>query len=833
MMLSYLKLAVRLLIRNPFFTLINVLGLAVGFVVFFVLWQYTNTELKSDRHWKDWERIKRLTFQVQAGDFQATFAHYDPAFQKILSQMIPELSESVRICTQNNFSVFFTMDHDKDVFFSRHLANGARISFAEHNLAYADPNLFTFFSIPLVLGEAGSLLQDPAALVLSEKLSIKYFGDEDPVGMLLWINDSIPLTVTGVFKNLPSNSHLDFEAVISMNRIEKNITSIDFANNARFRAYFKLPAGTDTNLLAGKIDQVNNVLCAKEYEKWDWQEIQAKLFLQPLEEIPFVMLRGDSFKVKSKLTLQIFQWIAFIVLMLAWINYTNLTLASLKKRTKEIAARRSLGAPTRAFIFQFVMEAAFVNLLAIFVGFTIFQILINPLRLLFDFSIGGWSEWNIVSFLWIGMIVIGGITVSGLYPALVALDRSPQSLLASLKLKTSENSVARLLTTTQFVIAIILVVWMFFVNAQVKYILNSDLGISKDQVAVVDLPYIQSKTFPSDLNFFEESLGKIPGVTNYATSSSVAGDKDPNGVGIQRSVDSPFIGVATNGGVDERFIPFYKIRILAGRNFAAKSMADDNSIILSRKAVELLGYSPEEAIGQRILVERAAWTLDMKWVNVIGIIADYNHQPLLKGFQGYWNNDRGIALTYGSKTDEENTPKKISIKIDQGNFEKTLNQIKELYEKTFHGSLFVWTFLDDNVNRHYENEKTTGNQILLFTCLAIGIASIGLLGMISNKVVEKTKEIGVRKVLGASVYQIARILLNTSVKQIVIATAIGIPAAYYLTQQYLEKFSQRVPLQWWYFALPVLILVLIMFATIASVLWKAARSNPVEALKYE
>ena len=284
MLLNYLKLSLRLMARNPFFTFINIAGLSVGFSVFFVLWQYSQSELKSDRMWKDWDRIKRLAIHYKFQEREGNNGGYHPFIFEALSQTFPELSELVRICPQNSFRIFFTGDHDKEIFLSRHRADGERISFVEEKMAYADPNLFTFFSIPLVLGQAESVLKQPSSVVLSEKLSRKYFGNENPLGMMLLINDSIPLAVTGVFKNLPANSHLDFEAVLSINRIEKNINTMDFTKEAYFRAYFKLPGNFNSISLEDKMSEATQELCAKEYEKWGWQSATIKLVLQPIEK---------------------------------------------------------------------------------------------------------------------------------------------------------------------------------------------------------------------------------------------------------------------------------------------------------------------------------------------------------------------------------------------------------------------------------------------------------------------------------------------------------------------------------------------------------------------
>ncbi|MEX2233937.1 MAG: FtsX-like permease family protein [Cyclobacteriaceae bacterium] len=833
MLINYIKLAVRLLIRNPFFSVINILGLSVGFTVFFVLWQYSQRELNSDRQWKDWERIVRLTRHLKFESYESTFGYWPAALPKIFSEAHPEISEVLRICSQNNFRSSFANDHDKEIFLSRYLQNGERIAFVEHDLAYADPNLFTFFSIPLLFGAPESVLQQSSSLVLSEKLSKKYFGDEDPIGKMIMINDAIPLTVTGVFKDLPSNSHLQFEAVLSVNRIEHNINTVDLSKEANFSAYFKLSANCDRVLLSDKINKTIAAVGEEEFKKRGLLSIKITSIILPIEEVAFTMWQGDSFKSKSRTTLQVFRLVAIIVLALAWINYINLSLALNRKRTKEVATRRTLGAQPGQVMTQFLMEAGLINLLAMLASLTSYQLLKQPVDLFFDFSAGDINETSPSSIFWISVVVISGVTISGLYPALISMNRSSGSLSVLLNLHASKNTVGRLLTITQFIIAITLVIWMFSINSQIKYILNKDLGISKDQIVVVDLPYRQPKSFFSDLNSFSSEIGKIPGVLDYATSSSVAGDTDPNAVRLQRNEASELLVMATNGGIDERFMPLYDIKVLTGRNFLPQNKSDEKAIILSKKAVEKLGYTVEDALGRRILVQRRDWMPDMQWIEIIGIIEDYDHQPFLNGFQGYYNNDMGIALTYGSHADEENRPRKVSIEMGMPNFDKALNKVKEVYETTFHGNLFSWTFLDDNINRHYENEKNTGNQILLFTCLAIGIACLGLLGMISNIVLEKTKEIGIRKVLGAKLHEIAKILLSATIKQAIIATVIGIPVGYHLSSKYLERFSDRIILQWWHFSLPIVMLIAIMVVTIASVIWRAVRTNPVESLRYE
>jgi putative ABC transport system permease protein len=288
--------------------------------------------------------------------------------------------------------------------------------------------------------------------------------------------------------------------------------------------------------------------------------------------------------------------------------------------------------------------------------------------------------------------------------------------------------------------------------------------------------------------------------------------------------------------VDEDFIPFYDLKILAGRNFVKDDRPD--GVVISRHATVRLGFnSPEEAVGARIDVETrtsAGW----KEVVVLGVFENFRNQSFLNMSESSTESNvegRGAVLMYQNQSFDKThfVHDKISVRISPSSMEETLALIQRKYGEIFPEMVFTWYFLDQKINEVYNNEKIARNQIVLFTGLAIIIACLGLLGTITNKVVEKTKEIGIRKVLGAKLYQIANVLLTTTIKQIITAIVVGIPVAYYLTQLYLLKYSERISLEWWHFAAPILILVIVMFTTVASVLWKAARNSPVDSLKCE
>lgn len=831
MLLNYLKLAIRLFLRNPFFSIINVAGLSVGFTAFFILWQHSLHEMKSDQFHRRWQDIVRLNFHVNDGVFNEKIAVIHPAFTRQIATSLPELSDHTRLGFQNEFNTAFTGDHGKEISLTYINPRNEKAAFKEDKLVYADQNIFDFFTIEILSGDRETFLNEPNCIVLSDKLAHKYFANEPAVGATLLLNDSLPLLVTGVYKSLPANSHLDFEAVLPIKRIEKRIEQIELKSNAWFTCYFRLPEHVNRELLTTKIEGLKVDLLTKPFDQFNWTTTNWKAQLQPLAEIAFEKVRGDDFIVKSKLLLTVFGAIAVVVLLMAWVNFINMTITASSKRVKELVARLGVGARPGQLIVQFVIEAAVVNFISLSLAITLVQLLKTPSRLLLSFNIPEWKETSAFSLWIIAIFLFSGVLFSGIYPALITLKRTPGSLFGGVKMRSGHTSLSYWMTISQFSMAVVLIIWAFAVYGQMNFILNKNLGFRKDNVVVVDLPYLASSSFANDLRSFLNRIRTLDGIGNYAVSTTVAGDNEPLGIAFKQTESGNVIGAASDGGVDDRFLGFYEIELLAGRNFLPDHPSDKNSIIVSRKVLKKLDVqTPEEAIGRKLIVLHPEM---QNPAEIIGVIEDYNRMPLIAGFQSYWSDDMGVALIYGNHLLPEKRSKKVSIRINSAHFDKTISQINTVYEESFQGNLFNWYLLDQHINRHYQNDKIIRNQILLFTCLTIGIACLGLLGMVSYKAVEKNKEIGIRKILGAQLHQIAGILLNTTIRQISIAMVIGIPIAYYLVQLYKANFVAHIAVQWWHYLLPLVILMLILISSILVVVWKAARTNPVEALRYE
>lgn len=834
MFLNYLRLGIRLLTRQKFFTFINILGLSIGFAVFLILWQYSQNELRADQFHPDFDRIVRYgtfyRFTYTQGNLkEGKLAINDPQMARSASEELGEIQDFTRIFVQPNFISNHIPFHGKEIFLSYTDDASQKRSFAEKNIVYADPNLFQFFNFPLLHGDPENILKDAFTVAISESVADRYFGSADAVNKTLLLNDNLSLKVTGVFKDLPKNTHLSFDIAISTASIEKYISRVMLANGGPY-CYLKINSGVDISSFEEKIKKFADERYNK-LMKETCPSCSSEAYIQPLTEVPFN--EGYWFDVsvpKSKYLLVALNAISVVILMMAWINNVNLAISANNKRIKELAARKTVGANAIDLVKQFIIEALVINIIALVTGIALMEVFrpiaVNMLQFYIpeipDIPLQTWGL--VIATLGIGVLF------TGMYPASIAIRNSPKTLFGSMKSMRGGTAFSKLLTTVQFTFAIILIVWIFSISLQLEYILNKKTGFRKDEVAVVDLPFVRQQNFKSALHSFTEELSRVPGVVDKAVSSTVPG-VEAKYFAIGRNGN--FVAPQSNGGVDERFIPLYNITLLAGRNFLADNPADERSVIISRKTASRMGWmEPQEAVGQQISIQTREWTGGVASVEIIGVIEDYKLGSL---FSSADNNPDGVVLIYKSYLVEESMApsNKLSLLIESANISGTMAAVEALYVRTFPGNVFSWNFLDQQINLAYSKEKTVRNQITFFTGLAILIACIGLLGMIANKVVEKTKELGIRQVLGAESGQLVSVLLKTTLSQIAIAVLIGIPAAWILIGKYLEKFSDRIPQQWWHYALPVVILILIMMMVISYNIIKAVKTNPVRSLRYE
>ena len=407
-------------------------------------------------------------------------------------------------------------------------------------------------------------------------------------------------------------------------------------------------------------------------------------------------------------------------------------------------------------------------------------------------------------------------------------------MFASFGPAANKNSIGRMLTIFQYVSATVLIVWTFVIIQQLKFMLQKDLGINTNGVIVVDLP-LGLKYTAADLQHFAHLLERNNDVVDFAVSRSVAGDNPVRDAGLKsdEGTNTWEGGGNTNGGIDERFLPFYGIKLLAGRNFLPNNPADERGILVDMNAIAFMKLSdPQEAIGREVWMQDQ-WPHNFWYpVKIIGVIETFSLRPLSQRLFINRMDKESNVLTFKNLR-KADAPRKMSVRVNTVTLDKTLTDVEQSFKASFPEHVFHWYSLDEHINRHYTRDKHIRNQIMLIAGLAVAIACFGLLGMMANQVTLKTKEIGIRKILGASLQELGSVLLRSTVYHLTLAVLIALPIAHYLIQEHLGNFMQRITLHWWHFAIPVVILWFILSITITTMLLKAVKTNPVDSLRYE
>jgi putative ABC transport system permease protein len=801
MIINYVKIAIRLLLRNPFFSIINVVGLAVGFASFFGLWNYAMTELRSDQYHKDHERIVRLAIDWNWTDDHVNWGHMiiqaspSPTIPRLRNECA-EIVDFVRIRPREG--ILCPPVRPNDVY-------------KEVKIIEADSNLFSFFSIPLIFGQAADVLAEGNSIVLSKNMAQKYFGDQDPRNEMLVLNGNQTLKVTGVFQNLPHNTHLDFDFVLS-NQTKMNSWNQDFKDWTL--NYVKL-SNSDFGAFEQKVNSRIPFYWAELFEYFN--SVKASVKLQPLGDVAFQRDHDDEgYRMKSRASLKTMAWVGITILVMAWLNYINLTIARTARRMKEVATRKISGAGSRDFMRQFMMEALVTNFLAAILALTFLQLLRQPAATLLNVVISDWHNIDTSMALFFLLIFSAGIIITGAYPAIVSRAAAPVELFQQAKRK-SKGFLLSTFTTMQYTLAIVLLFCAIVMHHQMNFILNFDMGVDTKNVFMIEPALIRSQNHAQELNNLKLQLSAEPEIVDVIHTSYF------KNLMMRRHAGSELLGI--DGTITlEGHVPFFKNKLLAGRNFIQDDR--DDIIIVSRLTTQRLGFSSvTEAIGQKILVGDSVHQME-----IVGVIEDFRTISFLKMGNTEGPTGRGQGLVY--KKLDGMYADALAIRLEEKSI-TALAKVEVIYKKIFPQLPLVGVFLDDWNERKYAGEKILHSQITFFTGLAIAIACLGLAGIISNTIIDKTREIGIRKALGAGWTHLVSVLLNASVFQVAIATLIALSAGYFLSDAYLERYLQRISLNPYHYLIPVVTLVVIMGSAISMLIVRAITTNPVESLRHE
>src|SRR5215204_3087428 len=802
MVYNYLKIAFRNLLKYKFISFINLFGLTVGIACCLLILTYIINELSYDKFHPEANRTYRVTRSfrnAETGEISLNLGTVAPPFAPLLINDFKEIEKITRLLPSGRSSLRYA---DK--------------KFNEDNIYWGDEYLFDFFKIKLTKGNPAKALTDPYSVMMTEELARKYFGAEDPINKMIRMDNQINLKVTGVYKPLLPNSHVHPNIVVSFNTLkdttiygEENLRT-NWGNNS-FLTYIRLPENYDTRRLEKQfpafLDRHMNE--GGKYKNSDG----TALALQKLTDIHLYSHMDYEAEENGDIKrVYIFSAIALFILLIACINYMNLSTARSALRAREIGVRKVVGAQRKEIIAQFLSESVLVSWLAMILAFSLTRLFLPWLNKISgqQLSIDILLRWDILIPILVVPFVVG--ILSGIYPALFMSSFRPVQVLKGLfKVGGSTISFRKVLVTTQFTISIILIVSTITVFRQMRYMQQKELGFDKNHI--VNIPY--NVGLNDRFDAFRTELLSNSYIKNVGRSSRIPTGRllDANGSRIKRSdtlepanADIKFVSA------DQDFIPTYGVRIVAGRGFSRDFSTDTGSFLLNEAAVRALGFKANDDVIGR----------DFGYGNrtgkVIGVFNDFHFESMHQRILPL------VLLVPRSANDYGNT----SIKITGTNIPAALAHIEKTWQKFLPESPYQYNFLDENFERLYLSEERQKTIFTFFAFIAIFIACLGLFGLSAFAILQRIKEIGIRKVLGADVNTIVALLSKDFLKLVLLAAIIAFPIAWYAMDSWLRDFAYRINVGWWVFVVAGIIAGIVAFVTISFQAIKAAIANPVK-----
>jgi ABC-type antimicrobial peptide transport system permease subunit len=788
MFANYLKIAFRNLWKYKVHSFINVAGLAIGMACCIVILLFVQDELSYDRFHEHANRIYRIVVKLRYENQSDNFAHTQAPLAPALLQEFPEVVDAVRLTSY------------------RELVSHGQKQFWENSFMLADPSIFNLFTFPLLKGDPKTAINDLYTVVITERAAKKYFGDEEPVGKILRIgvDDPRDFQITGVLKDIPFNSQLQFGLLASFAHQKGNIGWGQW----NYSTYILLPENYPASELERKLPDFVGKYMGEETRSG------SVLQLQPLTRIHlFSKLRSDLTTNRYVTDIYILSGIALLILMLACINFMNLATARSTLREKEVGVRKVVGASHWQLIRQFLSESLVLSFLALFAAIFLVELFLPVFNALADKQLR-LSLLQNSTLLWGSLIItfVVGI-LAGSYPAFVISAFQPLQVIRGVLLSSlggRPSFLRKALVVTQFAVAILFISSLMVIHQQLLYIRNKNLGYQRENVVV--LPIFYKDIQPKYELFKKEILSNVNVVSATITSYS------PNTEGYNQTAwwegmpDDDYSQRIRWVSVDEDFIKTLGLKIVTGRDFS-KELHDElqGAYVLNESAVKAVGW--QNPIGKLFKV--------VKKGPVIGVVKDFH-------FRSLHNTIEPVALHIDPEAFFY-----LFIRTQPDQLSGTIKFLQEKWRQIFPDRPFDYSFLNDDLEQVYKSEARLGKIFNYIGGLSILIACLGLLGLASFMAERKTKEIGIRKVLGASAVSIFSLLSKNFVMLVLLANLLAWPIAWYAMKHWLENFAYRIDLGWWVFALAGGLALLIALLTVSTQAIKAALANPVEALRYE
>ena len=804
MIKNYFKVAVRNLIKHKLFSFINVLGLAIGIACSILIILFVNYENSYDQYNQKADRTYRIAVSALVGDTKINQTYSSAITFARLLQDFPEIETGVKFLKFNDRTPVYI---DDKIFY-------------ESNIFAVDSVFYDVFTIPLLFGNPKTALAQPNSIVLSRSAALKYFGKTDVVGKVIAFNLSddgglVDFKVSGVSENMPANSHFHYNMLVSLTSFPDMINNQEWTRN-NFISYIVLKEGTSKEAFETKLkDFTRKYMGGKRFDEWIAKGNNWTYYLQPITGIHLNSDLNGEFEPNGNSTyVKIFSLVSIIILLIACINFMNLSTAKSSLRAKEVGLRKVVGSSKNRLVFQFLFESILLSYVALAVALILVEMLLPYYRdfinrpVALNFSGNG----SVILLLLLFGLLVG--IFSGSYPAFVLSSFKPIAVLKSNAVQKSKRvNFRNILVVFQFAISIFLITGTIIIYKQLQFLQNKNLGFDKEQVLVVKNPgSIDQNIIP-----FKQSLYNYNNIVEVSGSGSLPGTPFNNiGFGAEGVEKTFTLNLCV---CDENFQKTLKLEMLKGRFFSKEFPSDSTAVILNQKAADLLGW--DDPVGKQI----NNWSKIHGNFHVIGVVKNFNYESLHQEI-------RPMALFYIGGYYRQ-TETFISVRIKTGDIPESVDFIESKWNEYAPGAPFEYSFLDEDFNNLYINERQTQQLFTIFSFLAIFIACLGLLGLASYIAELRTKEIGVRKVLGATVGGIVLSMSKEFIKWILFANIVAFPVAYYFLNKWLEDFAYRIDMSCWMFVLSGCITLIIALATVSFQVIKAATVNPIESLRYE
>ena len=810
MLKNYLKVAFRNILRFKGYSLINISGLAIGMTACLLILYFVNYEKSYDRFHENSDRIYRLRYERsdQAGG-AVRFASCCPPAGLRIRQKFPEVDKVVRL-----FRYKAAVSNQDDQSKSQ-----PENKFIEERMYFSEPGFFEIFKYAFITGDPLNGLKEPNTAFISASTAKKYFGDQNAMGKILSVDKKTSYRITGVFKDIPTNSHLKFDILLSyQNLLQKFGKEVeDSWGDSGWYTYLLLKPHADVKALEKKLA----AMVETEFgEALRYYKLTCELPLQPLNEIHLTshyMLEFENNGDRD--TVNFLSILAVFIIIIAWVNYINLSTARALTRAKEVGLRKVSGASRSHLMAQFFSETIILNFFAVLFALLL-VILFLPLFRQVTGTPADYGIW-IQKWFWLNVFAmfIVGVFFSGLYPVIALSSFQPVSVLkGKLGNATRGISLRKALIVFQFVMALAMLISTFTVFRQLQFMKDQDLGFSLDNKLIIRAPRVRDASFGSRLQTFKEAILKNPEISHFSVATDVPGKQvwwDAGGITRKGANDNKNYQIV---GIDYDYVTLFGLKVASGRNFSRDFPSDSSALILNETASRWLGFpNPGSAIGQQV----DYWG---KMYTVVGVLKDYHQQSVKQAFEPHifrfmptGRDVRGLFV----------------LKMKAQNTSQNLAEIKKQFDEFFPGNPFEYYFLDEYYNQQYQSDELFGTVFAIFSFLAIFVTSLGILGLSSFMVAQRTKEIAIRKVMGANVFGIALFLAKGFLLLIMISFVIALPVTYYGITHWLESFAMRMDLSIGLFLLPLLLVILITGMTICVHVITAALNNPVESLREE